>query len=149
VPASYVSTSGPEPHVGRIQKRMARGQSLEEAAEGLGIPLWLAKAVFVRSGLPVPTPIRRRSAPNAKAQKDFEPTAALLALRLLSHELGAVAMARGPWPVTRAEWDARRDPEQHPSAYVLSSRYGSWSAACEAAGVPLPARQASRRRSAS
>jgi hypothetical protein len=123
---------------------MARGQSLEEAAEGLGIPLWLAKAVFVRSGLPVPRPIRRRTAPTTQAQKDFQETAALLALRLLSHELGAVAMARGPWFVTRAEWDARRDPAQHPSAYVLSRRYGSWTAACEAAGVPVKPARGSR-----
>jgi hypothetical protein len=125
---------------------MARGQSLEEAAEGLGIPLWLAKAVFVRSGLPVPTPIRRRVAPNAQAQKDFHETAVLLALRLLSHELGAIAMARGPWFVTRAEWDARRDPAQHPSAYSLSSRYGSWTAVSEAAGVPVRTPRAPRKR---
>ena len=144
--ANYPSTKGPEPHVGRIQKRMARGQTLEEAAEGLGIPLWLAKAVFVRSGLPVPTPIRRRVAPNAKAQKEFAEMAALIALRLLSHELGAIAMARGPWYVTRAEWDARRDPSQHPSAYVLISRYGSWTAVCEAAGIPVKTPRAPRDR---
>jgi hypothetical protein len=125
---------------------MARGQSLEQAADELGIPLWLAKAVFVRSGLPVPTPVRRRVAPTRQAQKDFQETAVLLALRLLSHELGAIAMARGPWFVTRAEWDARRDPAQHPSADALSRRYGSWAAVCEAAGVPVRTARAPRNR---
>jgi hypothetical protein len=116
---------------------MARGETLEEAAEGLHIPFWLAKAVFVRSGLPVPTPLRRRSAPNAAAQKEFADTATLLAARLLSHELGAIAMARGPVPVTMAAWDERRDPSQHPSAATLAYRYGSWAEFCTAAGVPL------------
>jgi hypothetical protein len=116
---------------------MSRGETLEEAAEGLHIPLWLAKAVFVRSGLPVPTPIRRRTAPNAAAQKAHRDLATLLALRLFSHELGAIGMARGRVPVTMAAWDGHRDPRQHPSAAQLAGRYGSWAAACEAAGVPV------------
>jgi hypothetical protein len=135
-----------EPHVGRIQARMAKGQTLEEAAEALHLPLWLAKAVFVRSGLPVPTPIRRRQAPNAAAQKAFAETATLLALRLLSHEQGALRMARGPVPVTMATWDKHRDPAQHPAADVLCYRYGSWAAVCEAAGVPVRQTHASRDR---
>jgi len=120
---------------------MARGESLEEAAEGLHIPLWLAKAVFVRTGLPVPKPVRRRTPPNAKAQKGFEETAALLALRFLSHEQGAVRMARGRVHVTMKTWDQHRDPDQHPSATQLATRYGSWAAACEAAGVPVGVRR--------
>ena len=70
----------------------------------------------------------------------------LLALRLLSHELGAVAMARGPWSVTRADWDARRDQTQHPSSDTLRRRYGSWAAVCEAAGVPVRTPRAPRSR---
>jgi hypothetical protein len=116
---------------------MTRGETLEEAAEGLHIPFWLAKAVFVRSGLPVPTPLRRRRVPNAAAQKGFQETAALLALRLFSHEQGALSMARGRVPVTMAAWNQHRDPRQHPSATQLATRYGSWAAACEAAGVPV------------
>jgi hypothetical protein len=50
----------PEPYLGRLQKRMARGDSLEEAAAHCGLELWRAKATFVRSGLPVPKPVRRR-----------------------------------------------------------------------------------------
>ena len=119
---------------------MARGETLEEAAEDLGIPFWLAKAVFVRSGLPVPTPIRRRTAPNAKAQKGFAETAALLALRFLSHEQGAIRMASGRVHVTMKAWDEHRDPDQHPTASQLATKYGSWAAACEAAGVPVGAR---------
>jgi hypothetical protein len=120
---------------------MARGETLEEAAEAIGIPLWLAKAVFVRSGLPVPTPLRRRTLPNARAQKEHEELATLLALRLLSHELGAQALARGRVPVSMAAWDRHRDPRQHPSSARLITRYGSWAAACEAAGVPVRARR--------
>jgi hypothetical protein len=125
---------------------MDRGESLEEAAEGLRIPFWLAKAVFVRSGLPVPSPVRRRTAPNARAQKRFEETAALLALRLLSHELGGLALARGRVPVTMAAWNRHRDPTQHPSAVQLATRYGTWAAACEAAGVPVRAPRVPRSR---
>lgn len=133
---------GPEPLIPRIQKRMAKGQTLEEAAEGLKIPFWLARAVFVRSGLPVPRPQRRRPTPNGEAQKAFEPMATLLALRLLSHELGAQASSRGPMPVSMATWDAHRDPAQHPKAAALITLYGTWGAACTAAGVPLRKRRA-------
>ncbi len=128
---------GPEPYIPRIHKRMARGASLEEAADQIGIPLWLAKAVFVRSGLPVPKPLRKQRVPNAAAQEAFSEVAALLALRLLSHELGAIGMARGPVIVTKKVWDSHRDPSQHPSSGQLIARYGTWSAACEAAGVPV------------
>ena len=128
---------GPEPHIARIQKRMARGLSLEEAAEQIGIPLGIAKAEFVRSGLPVPRPIRRRGIPNAAAQQAHAELATLLALRLLSHELGALCLASGRVPVTMKAWNSHRDPAQHPSAIQLAARYGSWAAACEAAGVPL------------
>ncbi|MDP9183155.1 MAG: hypothetical protein M3P04_10325 [Actinomycetota bacterium] len=144
MPRPRTTDWGPEPHVARIQKRMARGETLEEAAEGLHIPFWLAKAVFVRSGLPVPMPLRRRSLPNAAAQKAHQETAALLALRLFSHELGAVSMARGPVPITMKAWDQHRDPKQHPRASQLATRYGTWAAACDAAGVPQRKRRGSR-----
>lgn len=123
---------------------MAKGATLEEAAQDLGIPLWLAKAVFVRSGLPVPRPVRRITAPNAAAQQAFSETATLLSLRLLSHELGAIGMTRSPVPVTKAAWDEHRDPTQHPSAARLTTRYGGWAAVCEAAGIPV---RTTRRRS--
>lgn len=50
-----------EPYLTRLQARMARGDSLEEAAERYGLALWRAKATFVRAGLDIPTPIRRRT----------------------------------------------------------------------------------------
>lgn len=122
----------PEPHVARLLKRVAAGQTLAEAAASLGIPVGVARAEFVRSGLPVPVPPRvPRAAP---ALDDF---GVLLALRLLAHQLGAERMARGAVPVSRREWDERRDPSLHPSAATMTARFGGWGAACERAGVPL------------
>ncbi len=51
----------PEPHLGRLQARVARGQSLEEAAEALGMPLWSARATYRRSGLPLPKLVSRKT----------------------------------------------------------------------------------------
>lgn len=150
----------PEPHVARLQKRVAKGETLAEAAEALGLPLWLAKAVFRRSGLPLPRPpqYRRqrllRGAQTGSSASGRTPSSGrrrtgppkldefglLLALRLLSHQLGAERGARGGVPVTRAEWDARRDPAVHPTASAITARFGGWSAACEQAGVPLRGR---------
>ncbi len=50
----------PEPHLARLQKRISRGLTLEEAAHEVGLTLSLAKSVFIRSGLPAPKPFRRR-----------------------------------------------------------------------------------------
>jgi len=124
----------PEPHVGRLQKRMAKGESLEEAAERLGIPFWLAKAVFVRSGLPLPKPLRRRGAHSAPPGGDLQ---VLLAMRLMAVQLGIETGARGSVPLTMAEYDRRRDPTIHPTAFTVAYRFGSWRNACEKAGVPV------------
>lgn len=51
----------PEPYLARLQKRVSRGLSLEEAAQEVGLTLPLARSVFIRSGLPVPKPMRRRA----------------------------------------------------------------------------------------
>jgi len=124
----------PEPHVARIQKRMAKGESLEEAAEALGIPFWLAKAVFVRSGLPVPKPIRRSGANSAPPSDDVQ---VLLALKVMSVQVGIESGARGSVPLTMSEYDRRRDPKVHPSGYTVAWRFGGWKKACEQAGVPV------------
>jgi len=50
---------------------MAQGQSLEEAAEGIGLTLSLAKSVFIRSGLPVPKPWRRRALGPAARRREL------------------------------------------------------------------------------
>ena len=57
-----MSTRAPEtePYLARLQTRMARGDSLEEAGARYGLSLWRAKATFVRAGLPIPKPMRRR-----------------------------------------------------------------------------------------
>jgi hypothetical protein len=124
----------PEPHIGRIQKRMAKGDSLEEAAEAIGIPFWLAKAVFVRSGLALPKPIRRRGTNSAPPSVDVQ---VLLALRVMAIQLGAESGAKGSVPLTMAEYDRRRDPAVHPSGYTVAYRFGGWQNACERAGVPV------------
>jgi hypothetical protein len=130
-------TPTPEPHVGRIQRRMAKGESLEEAAEAIGIPFWLAKAVFVRSGLPVPKPVRRRGSNSAPPSNDVQ---VLLALRIMAIQLGAESGARGSVPLTMSEYDRRRDPAVHPSGYTVAYRFGGWRKACEQAGVPVSRR---------
>lgn len=148
----------PEPHVARLQARVDRGRTLAEAAEEVGIPLWLAKAVFKRSGLPLPRPTQAarararglrvpRTTGRRRPHRQGRPPAPeldefglALALRLMAHQLGAERGARGPVPVTRAEWDARRDKRIHPDAVAVTRRFGSWSAACERAGVPLRGR---------
>jgi hypothetical protein len=138
----------PEPHVARLQARVAKGQTLAEAADSLGIPFWLAKAVFVRSGLPLPKPPRRRTAKPARpgaaprpgqSREAFEQQQRLhiaLALRIFAHELAAQSGVRGPVRVTMKHWDERRDPRYLPDAEGVVRRFGTWAAACEAAGVP-------------
>jgi len=121
---------------------VAKGQTLAQAAAALGIPLWLAKAEFKRSGLRLPTPPKRPTGrPAVYAIDDF---GLLLALRLMAHRLGAERGARGPVAVTRGDWDARRDRKVHPTAATVSHRFGSWSAACEKAGIPVRGRTSRR-----
>jgi hypothetical protein len=178
----------PEPHLGRLQKRMAKGESLEEAAEHYGMELWRAKAIFVRSGLPVPKPLRRRKprdegtvalgtrvhafleeqdsarvsevatalgVTNDQVRKAIWPQDRARILRALTPEqryprsgvlIGLQAMsiargreknARGRVPVSATYWDAHRDPKAHPTSAVVRLRFGSWRAACEAAGIPV------------
>jgi hypothetical protein len=173
----------PEPHLARLQKRMARGQSLEEAAEGVGLTLPLAKSVFIRAGLPVPKPYRHRKprhlgrqihdylkdkdtatsaevaaavgattvqvrdevwevdehklVGSAYGRERYPDAAVLLGLRLLSLRRGQEMSARGMVPLTISWWDAHRDPLAHPPAAEVRRRWGSWRAACEAAGVPV------------
>lgn len=82
----------PEPHLARLQKRMAKGQSLEEAAEGVGLTLPLAKSVFIRSGLPIPKPIRR---PQPRGVQDPERIARIVAARTAGRTMTAIAEAEG------------------------------------------------------
>lgn len=182
----------PEPHLARLQKRMAKGQTLEEAAEGVGLTLSLAKSVFIRSGLPVPKPLRRRPIKSAQERKElgekihlylrhagsasvsevaqafgvtttlvraalwdqdqhrltkrptmrerYSDTGILIGLQLMASERGRTTYARGPVPVSRHYWDTHRDPLAHPPATEVVARYGTWLAACRAAGIPTPLR---------
>jgi len=146
----------PEPHVARLRARVAKGQTLAEAAASLGLPFWLAKAVFVRSGLPLPAPPPRTGttkerplgpAPTAgQSAEAFEQALRLhvaLSLRIFSHELAAQSGVRGPVRVTMRHWDERRDPRYLPAASGVVQLFGSWSQACAEAGVPVrPRRQA-------
>ncbi len=149
-----VRKPSPEPHVGRLQARVAKGQTLAEAADSLGIPYWLARAVFVRSGLPLPKPPKRsraaartrgepspRRGQSPEAFRQGQRVHVALALRLFSHELAAQSGVRGPVPVTMRHWDERRDPRVHPSSVRVLALFGTWSEACEAAGVPMRTRR--------
>ena len=80
----------PEPHLTRLQARMAKGQSLEEAAEGVGLTLSLAKSVFIRSGLEIPKPIRR---PKKRTPDNPERVARIVAARALGKSLRTIAEA--------------------------------------------------------
>lgn len=179
----------PEPHLARLRRLTDQGSSLEEAAEAVGLTLSLAKSVFIRSGLPIPKPLRRskaRVAPPvrpglgrrihryldrvdratvvevAKALKVptaevraawwpvdkprqlarrprsevFSDTAILLGLQIMSIDRGRRQYAQGRVPVSAAWWDAHRDPTVHPPAAYVRLRFGSWTKACERAGVP-------------
>lgn len=178
----------PEPHLRRLQNRMAKGESLEEAAAHCGMELWSAKAIFVRSGLPVPKPIRRRKArdeatvalgarihafleqqdsareselatalgvgnsqvrqaiwpqdrprilPRLTPEQRYPRSAILIGLQAMSITLGREKGTRGRVPVPADYWDLHRDPAAHPASPVVKLRFGSWRAACEAAGVPV------------
>lgn len=162
---------------------MARGHSLEEAAEAVGLTLPLAKSVFIRSGLPVPKPYRHRTKnPLGRKIHDYllredsatcrqiaeavgatqeqvrrfiwdvdlprmvhQPRAAerwsdagiLLGLQLMSWERGRRTGATGRVPVAQKWWDANRDKDVHPPAVEIVRRWGSWRAACLAAGIPI------------
>lgn len=177
------TTPPAEPHLDRLQRKMARGHSLEEAAEAVGLTLPLAKSVFIRSGLPVPKPYRHRTPnplgrkihdyllkqdsatcrqiaeavgatqsevrrliwdvdvprmvprpPNAERYPD---AAILLGLQLMSWERGRRAGSTGRLPVGRKWWDAHRDKEVHPPSVEIVARWGTWRAACLAAGIPV------------
>jgi hypothetical protein len=177
----------PEPHLLRLQARMAKGQSLEEAAEAYGLQLWSAKAIFVRSGLPVPKPLRRRVGedrpptplgkrihaylmrhdsarasdisraldvtvgrvrreimvkdrhrllPELTPLERYPDIAILIGLQGMAIDVARRRGGTGRFPVSPTWWDEHRDPEVHPSSKLVKERFGSWDAACEAAGVP-------------
>jgi hypothetical protein len=180
--------TSPEPYLRRLQARMAKGQSLEEAAEAYGLQLWSAKAIFVRSGLPVPKPLRRRVGedrpptalgkrihaylvehdsarasevsraldvtvgkvrkeimvrdrhrllPELTAEQRYPDVAILIGLQAMSIDVARRRGGTGRFPVAASWWDKHRDPEVHPSSALVTERFGSWAAACRAAGVPV------------
>ena len=114
----------PEPHLARLQKRVARGESLEEAAHGVGLTLPLAKSVFIRSGLEIPKPLRRRTQTGALGRQIHEhlrkvgaaPTADVAAALGVSTPQVRSAV----WPKDRARLLGRRSAAQRfPDAAIL------------------------------
>ena len=176
-----------EPHLARLQKKLARGHSLEEAAEAVGLTLPLAKSVFIRSGLPVPKPLRHRVRNDTGRrihayllQQDratcrqvaealgltqvevrrwvwdvdrerlvrrpsnaerYPDAAILIGLQLMSFDRGRRTGSTGRVAVSRVYWDRHRDREAHPPSYEIVNRWGSWRAACRAAGIPVVRRE--------
>jgi hypothetical protein len=182
------SPDSPEPFLLRLQARMAKGQSLEEAAEAYGLQLWSAKAIFVRSGLPVPRPLHRRVGedvppsplgrrihnylkqndsaraseisraldvsvgkvrkeimvidkhrvlPELTLEERYPDVAILIGLQRMAIDIARRKGGTGRFPVSPTWWDEHRDREVHPSAGLVKERFGSWAAACMAAGVPV------------
>ena len=43
----------------------------------------------------------------------------------------------GPASISVSWWSAHRDPARHPTSARVIQRYGSWNAACRAAGLPV------------
>lgn len=63
--------------------------------------------------------------------------AIIIGLRVKSVERGRRTGATGMVPLTAAWWDLNRDRRNHPSSQVVVRRFGSWTKACQAAGVPV------------
>lgn len=69
-------------------------------------------------------------------RKRYPDEAIVIGLRVLSLERGRQTAARGLVPVTALWWDEHRDPAVHPPACTVVRRFGTWTRACEVAGVP-------------
>jgi hypothetical protein len=65
--------------------------------------------------------------------------AIVIGLQVKSVERGRQTGVRGMVPITAAWWDLYRDRSVHPPSPTVVRRFGSWTKACERAGVPTRA----------
>ena len=70
-------------------------------------------------------------------RSQYSDEAIIIGLRVKSVERGRKTGATGPVPVTASWWDSHRDRKVHPPSPTVMRRFGSWSKACEAAGIPV------------
>ena len=68
--------------------------------------------------------------------RSYSDEAIIIGLRVKSVERGRKTGAAGMVPLTATWWDLHRDRRNHPPSVTVMRRFGSWSKACEAAGVP-------------
>ena len=61
----------------------------------------------------------------------------IIALRVKSVERGRKTGATGPVPISAGWYDLHRDTKNHPLSQTVARRFGSWSKACAAAGIPV------------
>ncbi|MCU1594839.1 MAG: hypothetical protein JWO12_2231 [Frankiales bacterium] len=111
-----------EPYLTRLQSRMARGDSLEEAAERYGLELWRAKATFVRAGLEVPAPVRRRK----PVPDEVKALGARIHSYLLREDNASTTQIAEALGVTQAEVAAAVWPGDEPKtrpAFTTHDRY--------------------------
>jgi hypothetical protein len=67
----------------------------------------------------------------------YSDEAIIIGLRVKSVERGRKTGASGPVPITASWWDLHRDRRVHPPSPTVMRRFGSWSKACAAAGIPV------------
>jgi hypothetical protein len=73
------------------------------------------------------------------ARPQYSDEAIIIGLRVKSVERGRTTGATGPVPITATWWDLHRDKRNHPPSPTVMRRFGSWTKACEAAGIPVRA----------
>ncbi len=61
----------------------------------------------------------------------------IIGLRVKSVERGRKTGAAGPVPLSSRWYDLHRDKKNHPAAETVIRRFGTWSKACAAAGIPV------------
>ena len=71
------------------------------------------------------------------ARSIYSDEAIIIGLRVKAVERGRKTGASGMVPITASWWDLHRDRKNHPPSPTVMRRFGSWTKACEAAGIPV------------
>lgn len=120
----------PSPRTVELLEALARGERQADVARRWGVTSSSVGRRARQAGVPITRPDRVR----------YDDATLLEGLRALSAELAAQQGVAGPVRVLLRQWDPWRDPERHPAAKTVVQRYGTWGAACAAAGLPTGAR---------
>jgi hypothetical protein len=68
--------------------------------------------------------------------RSYSDEAIIIGLRVKSVEHGRKTGRTGMAPMTATWWDLHRDRRNHPPSMTIARRFGTWTKACEIAGVP-------------